>query len=103
MLCGLLARPLLGALVHRHRQLHLHLGVEVTRRAALRVRQAEAPEPDLGTVLRLGRNLELHLAALQSRRRDLATLERDVEWNRHHDAEGPAFARAQRTVAGVAT
>src|SRR5690349_24845302 len=75
----LLRSPLAGALVHRHRQLDFDLRVEVADRPTLGVRQAEAAKSDLGSVLRLGRHVELHATALQSRRGHLAALERDVQ------------------------
>src|SRR5437762_9606073 len=75
----LLCCPLACPIVHRDRQLGAHLRVHVSWRAALRVGQAEAAQPDLGGVLRLGRHLELDLPALQSRRGDLASLQGNVQ------------------------
>src|SRR5207302_8429014 len=61
----LLCRPLARALVHRHGQLHADVGVHVSRRPSSGVWQAEPPQPALGAVLRLWRDIGVALPAVQ--------------------------------------
>src|SRR5207302_10222535 len=93
---GLLRRPLARRLVHRNGQLDAHLRIHVADRAPLRIGQAQTAQPDLGAVLRLGRHLELDLAALDRRRGDLAPIQRDAQRHRNRHSQVLAFAREDR-------
>src|SRR5947207_11673460 len=84
---GLLGRPFAGALVHRHGQLDLDLGVKLAGGPALGVGQPEPTQADLRPVLRLRRDVELNAPTLEGWGRDLATVEGHIERHRHDDAQ----------------
>src|SRR5437868_12045299 len=78
----LLLSPFARLVVHRDRKLDPHLRVHVPWCAALGIGQSQPSEADFGAVLSLGRDRELHLAALDRRLSNPAAPQLYVEQKR---------------------